>query len=243
MRTEKMAGKTVQDKQLKRWPLYIRLIVYSLKLCMRHRVIGAENITEEPAVFVANHGEFYGPVALSVFMPVYFRPWVDERMVNKEKCFAHIYHGTFENIRWMPKGAKRLLTHICAAFISRVFSDMNSIPVYRDSLKDLAKTFTLSAEALLKDNVLVFPENPGKESDGKYKTDGSVSDFFTGFVHIGTVFYKKTGRCVTFYPVYADKAKKTLTIYPGILFNGEANSKEEKQRIAEEIRQRMLQDN
>ena len=117
---------------------------------------------------------------------------------------------------------------------------MKSIPVYRDSLKDVAKTFALSAEALLNDNVLVFPENPGKESDGKYKTDGSVSDFFTGFVHIGAVFYKKTGKCVIFYPVYADKVKKTLTIYPGILFNGQANVKEEKQRIAEEIRQCMV---
>ena len=235
-----MAEKTVHDKQLKRWPFYIRLIVYILKFFMRHRVMGEENITEEPAVFVANHGEFYGPVALSVFMPVYFRPWVDERMVNKEKCFAHIYHGTFENIRWLPKTFKKLLTRICAAFISRVFADMKSIPVYRDSLKNLAKTFALSAEALLNDNVLLFPENPGKESDGKYKTDGSVSDFFTGFVHIGAVFYKKTGKCVTFYPVYADKVKKTLTIYPGIPFNGRANVKEEKQRIAEEIRQCMV---
>ena len=231
-----MARKKEQNKQLKRWPLYIRLIVYVLKIFMHHRVIGEENITVQPAVFVANHGEFYGPVALSVFMPVYFRPWVDERMINKEKCFAHIYHGTFEQIRWLPASLKRLLTRICTAFISRVFADMNSIPVYRDSLKDVAKTFAVSAEALLKDNVLVFPENPGKESDGKYKTDGSVSDFFTGFAHIGAVYYKKTGRCVTFYPVYADKTEKTLTIYPGILFNGQANVKEEKQRIAEEIR-------
>lgn len=236
-----MAQEKMQSAQTKRWPLYIRMIVFVLKIFMHHRVVGKENIMQGPAVFVANHGEFYGPVALSVFMPVYFRPWVDERMINKEKCFAHIYHGTFENIRWLPNGVKKLLTRISAAFISRVFSDMKSIPVYRDSLKDLAKTFALSAEALLEDPVLVFPENPGKESDGKYKTDGSVSDFFTGFVHIGAVFYKKTGKCVTFYPVYADKAKKTLTIYPGIPFNGQANVKEEKQRIAEEIRQCMVQ--
>ncbi len=221
--------------------LGVRLIMIVLRPFLRHRVIGRENVKAEnfPAIFVCNHGEIYGPVAAVIYLPYYFRPWIDERMLNPDKNEQHIYQGTFARKRWMPEKMKRWLTRLLAALGRWAFGAFDPIPVYRDELRSIFKTFNLSVAAMqAEENILLFPENPQKTQDGRYES-GDVGSFFTGFAHIGKAYYIKTGKCTTFYPIYSDKKKRIFQIGSGIKYNPEHTQAEEKRRIAEELNRAM----
>ena len=56
---------------------------------------------------------------------------------------------------------------------------------------------------------------------------------------IGIEYYKKYGKCVTFYPIFASKTKRTFRIGAGTAFNPEANRHDEKIRIADYLRDSM----
>ena len=52
-----------------------------------------------------------------------------------------------------------------------------------------------------------FLENPSATEDHRY-AEGDVGSFH-GFAHIGRMYYRKTGKCPTFYPIFADKRRRT----------------------------------
>ncbi len=84
-----------------------------------------------------------------------------------------------------------------------------------------------------------FPENP---ADGQYKSEG-VSSFYSGFARIGTEYYKRTGQCTTFYPMYANKQKRTLTIGEGIRYRADRENKQEQARIVDTLHAWMEEQN
>jgi hypothetical protein len=113
------------------------------------------------------------------------------------------------------------------------------IPVYRGSVRNAVKTIELSIAVMKEeDNILLFPENPRATSEGTYKKTG-VGDFFTGFANIGKMYYKSTGRCTTFYPIFADQKKRTFRIGEGIRYNSGNSARKEKLRIANALRAAM----
>jgi len=222
----------------------VRIIMAVLRPIMRHKVIGRENVKTEdfPAIFVCNHGEIYGPVAAVLYLPYYFRPWIDERMLNTKKIAPHVYKGTLIHQKWLPgRAAKRWVARLIGVLAPWAFSAFDPIPVYRENLRSIFKTFDLSVKAMqAEENILLFPEDPDKTRDGRY-AEGDVGSFFTGFAHVGKAYYAKTGKCATFYPIYSDKKKRIFQIGSGIRYNPENPQAEEKLRIARELNQVMKQ--
>ena len=73
--------------------------------------------------------------------------------------------------------------------------------------------------------------DPDEDETGRYARRGVVS-FYTGFVHVARSYYKMTGKQAVFYPIYADKDRRTITIEKGIVFDPQAKFSEEKLRVA-----------
>lgn len=222
----------------------VKIIMVLLRPFMRHKVYGTSNLdrSEFPSIFVCNHGEIYGPIAAVIYMPVYFRPWSDNRMLDRELIIDHMT-GTFEKIPLLSSGMKQKLAKRITPLIIWALSSFDPIPVQRSNPKEIMKTMKLTIDAMLElDNVLLFPEAPEKHSDGEqsYKTSG-VGDFYTGFAHLGKMYYDKTKRCVRFYPVFADKSKRRLSIGKPIIYSTELPANEEKLRIANALRDEMLE--
>ncbi|MDR0660045.1 MAG: hypothetical protein LBG19_04425 [Prevotellaceae bacterium] len=63
---------------------------------------------------------------------------------------------------------------------------------------------------------------------------------YTGFANIGKLYFDLTGKTLRFYPVYANKKKHTFKVGESILFDPDNDPRDEKQRIAEELQERML---
>ena len=207
-------------------PDVLRFMVRPLMPC---RVIGAEQVDLEngPVVFVCNHLEIYGPLITNLYLPFYFRSWIISNMLDRDAIAEQLSGGVETVFRFLPKQARARLPRLLAPGILFVMRSLDPIPVFRGSARDVINTIKLTTDAMeYEDNILLFPENP----TGKYPTKG-VSEFYSGFAGIGAEYYKRTGNCATFYPMYADKSHRTLTIGPGITYNPQNSRSEEKERI------------
>ncbi|MDD5016754.1 MAG: hypothetical protein PHO15_01480 [Eubacteriales bacterium] len=232
---EKRLKNVLIKKYKKRIGVYI--IRAFLKPVMYHTVTGEENVSRLPGVFVFNHGEIYGPIAAMVFLPYDVRPWILDSMLDKKETARHMYEGTFSKIRWLPSFLGRFIAKAISPVVVWALCSFEPIPVYRGKPRSVIKTFSLSIECLnAGDSILLFPENP----EETYQEE--VSAFYTGFANLGRLYYKKDGKKLTFYPVYASKRHRVLRIGAGVQYVHD-NGKEEKGRIVKllEVRMRDLQ--
>lgn len=207
-------------------PDVLRFIVRPLMPC---HVLGAEQVNLEngPVVFVCNHLEIYGPLITNLHLPFYFRSWIISNMLDRDAIAEQLSGGVETVFRFLPKQARARLPRLLAPVILFVMRSLDPIPVFRGSVRDVINTIKLTTDAMeYEDNILLFPENP----TGKYPTKG-VSEFYSGFAGIGAEYYKRTGNSTTFYPMYADKSHRTLTIGPGMTYNPQNSRSEEKERI------------
>ncbi len=211
-------------------PDILRFMVRPLMPC---RVIGAEQVDLErgPVVFACNHLEIYGPIITNLHLPFYFRSWIISDILDRDSVAEHLKGGVETVFRWLPKRLRARLPQLIAPIILFMLQALDPIPVYRGNVRDVVNTIRLTVDAMeYEDNILLFPENP----PDKYPLKG-VSGFFSGFAGIGAEYYKRTGGCTTFYPLYADKERRTLNIGPGIRFNPENGRSEEKERIVDAL--------
>lgn len=219
----------------------VRIISFFIKPFIYHKVYGRENVEEAalPAVFVCNHGEIYGPVTAVTHLPYYFRPWSQAKMLSYKEAKEYIYSNTMIHYK-LPRFIKRAAASVAARAASWALNSFDPVPVYLGNIREVYKTMQASVQVLAEgDSLLLFPENPTHEESGRYATDGAPGAFYSGFAQIGIEYYKKYGKCVTFYPIFASKTKRTFRIGAGTAFNPEANRHDEKIRIADYLRDSM----
>ncbi len=90
------------------------------------------------------------------------------------------------------------------------------------------------------DNLLIFPENTGAEGEiGHYHLDG-VGKLYDGFVLTAQLYYKHTGKRLTFISMIIRRDTKRMLFGPGITYDPENGSKEERTRISEEAYKEMI---
>ena len=232
----------VVEKSLKRYG--IKAILFVLRPLYYHKIMGKENIRldqDASCVFVCNHGEIYGPVVSTLYVPYSFRPWVAYEMTDRQAIADRTMNGTFQNV----KGVRRkilgfIMIKIGAPFLAWIMKSVDCIPVYHDNPRKLMQTFRDTVAAMQAgDNILLFPENADTSKDHRYAREG-VGEFFTGFTMIGQLYNNKTGKCPLFIPLYADKHKRTITFGVPTRYNPDAPANEEKERLCEYLRGEML---
>lgn len=225
----------------------VKLIATFVRPFLRLKVSGKENMDFEnfPSIFVCNHGLFYGPIAAVIYLPTYFRPWVDKKMVVLDLCAQEIYDRELYKWPVLSKKAKMAISRFVAKPVSWALNSFNPIPVEKTSLRGVVETFDDTVQVLIEgDNVLIFPEKPKRVKKKNKMTVAherqTVGRLYTGFAGIGTLYYEKTGKQLKFYPIYANKKGHTFKIGEPVLFDPDNDPKEEKQRIAEELHYKML---
>ena len=215
------------------------IIAALLRPLYRHHCMNADvvNTGKGPAVFVCNHGEFYGPIVTTLYVPYPFRPWIASDLLDVKKFIPNVYNGAALTVKWIPRFLHMPIVKILAPFISWVLRSVEPIPVNRDNARSIMDTMNKSVEVLESDdNILLFPEDPSAETGGKYRNDDVGSAFFTGFIFLGKAYYKKTGKRLTFYPLFADKEKRTITFGRGVTYDPDNDIQQEKTRLIEFLR-------
>ncbi len=222
----------------------IRIIIFFLRLIMPHKVIGKEHLQgleDGTIVMVCNHGEVYGPVAATLYVPIPFRPWSIAEMMDRDVIVDYIYQNTAVRQDWCPNFLKMPLTKMFARFFLWAFKSLEAIPVYRNDPRSLIKTFRMTVDAMQAgDNLLLFPERGDNLGPGdKGYAEEGIGELYTGFAMIAPALYKKAHKAAVFVPVYASKKLKTLTFGEGIAFNPDAPMNIENRRIVAALHSRI----
>lgn len=210
-----------------------RLLRILLRPFLPCRVVDADKVdTSEPAIFVCNHLEVYGPMITNLYIPYYVRPLIIASMLNKDLIATQLQPGIHKVFFFLPRKLRERLPAAVSGMMLKILDATEPIPVYREG-RDVIKTIRMSVQALDdSDNLLIFPENTLAEGEsGAYLTDG-VSTFYTGFITIAEQYYKRTKRCAAFYPMYANKHKRTLTFGDKVTYDPSNGKAQEKQRVA-----------
>ncbi len=227
-------------------PFFMRSVMALLRPFYRHELKGVENIVpdeDNPIVFLCNHGELYGPIVCMLYIPVPIRPWsISEMVVDKDEVAAYVHKYTISRQKWLPEKLKWPIANLIGPLSVWAMGQLESIPVYRNKLRELMKTFTLSVEAMeAGDNLLIFPENPDGVEQGKGYERSGVGEMFRGFAMLAPIYYNKTGKRCRFLPMYAHKGARTLSFGTAIEYNPEAHPNEERDRIVDAVAEQMQQ--
>ena len=221
-----------------RQPYLSRFLIFLCRLHFRCKVVNADHIRtddDNPLVFLCNHGEFYGPMACKIYIPVPIRAWANSTMMfDKKSVTKYIYDNTTSRQEGMPEIEKRILARMAAWLSVNVMGQLECIPVYKESPLKLRETFRLTLEAMeTGDNILIFPENP----DQKYPREG-IGELSPGFVMLADIYWKRKKKKLRMLPMYADKPRRRITFGEIIEYNPDNPLKDEQDRItAETIRQ------
>ncbi|MBR6965552.1 MAG: hypothetical protein IKH81_00505 [Clostridia bacterium] len=221
-----------------RQPYLSRFLIFLCRLHFRCKVKNADHIIPDdrnPIVFLCNHGEFYGPMACKMYIPVPIRAWAISSMMHDPKSVTeYIYTNTTSRQEGMPEFWKRFLARLAAWLSVNVMSQLECIPVYRDSPLKLRETFRMTLEAMeAGDNILIFPESP----EQKYPSEG-IGDLSPGFLMLADIYWKRKKKRLRMMPMYADK-KRRAVVFGEIIEYDPANDPEaERNRIiGETLRQ------
>lgn len=189
----------------------------------------------EPVIFVCNHYELFGPAAVTLSLPVNFRPWTNSIVVNATESVEKMIVGFQHTFPFLSeKGARKALNAL-APTVERVMSHFAPIAVYHDSLGKQMRAIAQSVDVLLAgDNIVLFPET----ALPKY-SKGRVTEFFRSFALIGEYYRRRTGGSAIFCPLYVDKKHRKLC-FGQLVRYGQESAAKECDRIVREVRSQIL---
>lgn len=163
------------------------------------QLVGEENLPcQGPAVFIANHADAIGPIAVACSIPLRMYFWIVGDMVDKERAAAYLQWDLIErqlHLRTPMAGwVARALSQLTVPFLR----SLGCIPVYRGNYERMQVTLRLSMEVLRQGHcLLVFPEDNLLPTDPLTK----MQPFQRTFVRLGEMYYEATGERLEFYPV------------------------------------------
>lgn len=197
----------------KSYPLY-RFIKFWVRVFYpKMEVVGAQNLPQEPCLIVGNHAQMHGPISCELYFPGKRYTWCAGEMMHLKDVPAYAYQDFWSNkpkaFRWFY----RLLSYVIAPFSVCVFNNADTIGVYHDGR--ILSTFKTTVKALQEgSSVVVFPECYDEHNH-------IVHRFQENFCDIAKLYYKRTGKCLPFVPLYICPALKKLIIGKPVFFDPE----------------------
>ena len=210
---------------------FISRVVYLILRCIiyviypKTKIFGAENLPDEGAILVGNHTKMNGPIIAQLYLPGKNKIWCASQMMTMSEVPAYAYKDFWSGkpkwIQWFYK----MLSHIIAPLAVIIFKNADTIPVYRDLR--LKSTFRMTEEYLQEgNNIVIFPEH--------YKDHNNIiNDFQDRFIDIARFYYKKTGKKVSFVPLYNAPMLHSAYIGKPITYDENTDIKIERKRICD----------
>jgi len=232
------------EKHRRHW--FIRGLIAVLRVLYPHRLHNAEAIrmdSENPLIFLANHGNLYGPVACILHIPAFVRPWVISNiMTDLEETTAYLYKYNFEHASCLPKRLRMPVAKTVARLSHWAMTSLESVPVFRDHPRQLMNTFRNAVDVMnCGDAMLIFPENPNAIAQDKGYEHEGIGPLFSGFAMLAPIYYNRTGKCCRFLPLYADQKTHTLSFGTEVVYNPDTPPIEERDRLVHEIETQLHQ--
>lgn len=221
----------------------VRLLMALVRPFTKLKIVGKENLKStkgQPVVYVCNHGFIYGPIAAIMNLPGTFRPWIDSRMLNHKQC-SEVINTTFHNLlhRFSQRKRERVLRKTTDTVI-KILNDFNPIPVVKGGSRQVMETLGQSLNALVDGcNLLIFPEHPRTAFDGnlvrEHDEAGRLRSFYSGFAHIGQMYFERTKQKLLFVPIYINRKRHSMSINPPVAYESSGDSHRDRQWLSDRL--------
>lgn len=194
-------------------------------------LLGLENIPDEPCIIVGNHAQINGPIACELFLPPRFITWCAGQMMHIKEVPAYAYQDFWSRKPRWQRPFFKLLSYLIAPLAYVIFNAARTVPVYKDHR--LLSTFRTSLSLLSEGKSLViFPEE-----DPPF--NHILSHFQEGFVDLARLYYEKSGKKLTFVPLYIAPKLKKIYFAEGVVFDPENEKDAERSRICSLLMERI----
>ena len=205
--------------------LYVIIRFFVKLFYPKIEVVGTENLPDEPCVVVGNHTQMNGPIACELYFPGNSLIWCAGQMMHLKEvpdyAFSDFWSQKPKAVRWLF----RIASYAIAPISVLVFNNAGTIAVYHDTR--IISTFRRTV-AKLQDgaSIIIFPEH-----DKPY--NHILCDFQDKFIDIAKMYYRKTGRSLSFVPMYIAPRLKKMILGTPIRFRTDVPIADERKRICE----------
>ncbi len=184
---------------------------------------------EEPAIFVANHADAFGPIALHLYFPIRLYPWVIHEMTDRRTCARYLEKDFIIKELRLPKPFSAWLSFLMADICVALFRYLEAIPVYHDSRR-IMETISTSIVYLEEGrSLLIFPEI----SDSYLSR--YIKRFNIGFLEVAKKIVRIERRSINIYPVSVDRGRRRISLGEPSAYEIAKNYPDEKKRIEAEL--------
>lgn len=158
---------------------------------------------EEPAVYVCRHLNMHGPYTTIKWLPFDVHPMSLHVFFDPETSVNHYREYTFAaRVGKAPK-KRSLLAWLAGRVTCSLLHSLRAVPVYRDARA--VKSMRGSLECLLKgESMIVWPDI---DYTAGYEKNCTL---YPGFLYMGELYHRRTGRELRFIPLYIDDAQRRI---------------------------------
>ena len=158
----------------------------------------------EPVVYVCRHLNMHGPFTTLKWLPFHVHPMILHVYFDKEKTVKHMTEYTF-SARYGKQPKKfSLAAHVMSWIAPPMMASLQGIPVYRNGISSIS-TLKAGLKYLLQaESLIVYPDI---DYTGNYS---KPSDIYDGFLMLGDMYRKKTGKDLRFVPLVIDDERRCI---------------------------------
>ena len=195
------------------------------------RIHGLEKLPEEPCIIVGNHSQMNGPLLSELRLDFPHETWCAGELMNRKEAADYAFTDFWSfKPRWTHPFF-RLLSRLITPLAVCLFNNAHTIPVYHDVR--LRQTYRQSVEALSNgESLVIFPE---KNEPGNH----ILYAFQDKFVDTARFYCRKTGRGLSFVPLYIAPRLRGAWFGEPVAFRPEAPIEEERARICAALREQI----
>jgi len=203
------------------------------RLFPRMTVEGYSPDLRHGTIFVSNHLNSFGPMAMMLRFPAEPRPWVLSDVMERGSCSRYIEVDFVRKELGIGRPLSRAISLAIELICVPLMRYVGAIPVYRRNRK-VARTFAATRVCLdAGESVVIFPELMGTAyNDVLNRLDN-------GFVEVLRQAWLAEGRLFRIVPVYVDKARRRLRVGAEISYDPERPFKSERLRIEHLLEEEM----
>lgn len=189
----------------------------------KNEITGIEKIPKTDAIIVANHCQMAGPLVAEFYMPKHIYTWCAGDMMSLSTVPSYAFSDFWSQKPKWTHPLYKILSYLIAPLAVCIFNNARTIAVHRDTR--ILGTFKKTVKFLEGGkNILIFPEK-----DEKY--NNIIYTFQENYIDLAKLYHKKTGRALSFVPLYIAPTMRKSFVGEGVIFNPDADFKEEKKRI------------
>lgn len=160
----------------------------------------------EPTVYVCRHLNMRGPLTTIIRLDFHLHPMVLSCFFDKDACYRQYAEYTFTERVGKRKRKHNFKAYAASRVVPRLMHSLRGIPVYRGAQGNAMNTLQAALAHLERnESVIVYPDI---DYTAGYERE---SDIYEGFLLLGQLYKRKTGKSLRFVALYIDDERRRIT--------------------------------